>query len=192
MAQLDTARTRGFWHTVPGILTAVAAVITAVGGLLAVLLQLGIISGSPKPASVTGQGPQVTQSASAASSSHSAAPDSSVSGRSWSDAVAVWTTTDGKKITVPAHTMAFCINEGTGLLLDQSQNIAFEKMSKIEILSSDTALASPNGLARLHITLTSGEIVDGDITANCDFIGFPAAGRINLYPDHLKMIEFIR
>jgi hypothetical protein len=184
----DTARTRGFWRTAPGVLTAVAALITAVGGLLAVLLQLGIISASPKPAAVSSQG----QSAFAASSSHSATPDSSASGGSWSDAVAVWTTTEGKKITVPAHTMAFCINEGTGLLLDQSQNIAFEKMSKIEILSADTALASPNGVAKLHITLTSGEIVDGNITANCDFIGFPAAGRINLYPDHLKMIEFIR
>jgi hypothetical protein len=188
----DTARTRGFWRSVLGTLTAVAAAITAVGGLLAVLLQLGIIGGSPKAAPVSGQGPQATQSASAASSSHSAAANSSVSGGSWSDAIAVWTTTDGKKITVPAPTMAFCINEGTGLLLDQSQNIAFEKMSKIEILSADTALASPNGVARLHITLTSGESVDGKITANCDFIGFPAAGRINLYPDHLKMIEFVR
>jgi hypothetical protein len=188
----DTARNRGFWQTVPGMLTAVAAVITAVGGLLAVLLQLGIIGGSPKPAAVSGQGPQATQSASAASSSHSAATDSSVSGRSWSDADAVWTTTDGKKITVPARTMAFCINEGTGLFLDQSQNIAFEKMSKIEILSADTALASPNGVAKLHITLTSGDSVNGNITANCDFIGFPAAGRLSLYPDHLKLIEFIR
>jgi hypothetical protein len=188
----DTARTRGFWQTVPGILTAFAAVVTAVGGLLAVLLQLGIIGGSPKPAAVSGQGPQATESTSAGSSSPSAATGSSVSGRPWSDAVAVWTTTDGRKITVPAPTMAFCINEGTGLLLDQSQNIAFEKMSKIEILSADTALASPNGVAKLHITLISGESVDGNITANCDFIGFPAAGRINLYPDHLKMIEIIR
>jgi hypothetical protein len=40
--------------------------------------------------------------------------------------------------------------------------------------------------------LTSGEKLDGKIDAGCDFIGNPEAGRVNLYPDHLRKIEFIR
>ena len=34
---------KSFWSTIPGILTGIAAVVTAIGGLLAILFQAGII-----------------------------------------------------------------------------------------------------------------------------------------------------
>jgi hypothetical protein len=43
----DDTKTTGFWQTVPGILTALAAIITAVAGLLIALYQAGLLS-SPK------------------------------------------------------------------------------------------------------------------------------------------------
>lgn len=44
----DNAKPTGFWQTVPGILTAFAAIITAVAGLLLALYQAGLLS-SPTP-----------------------------------------------------------------------------------------------------------------------------------------------
>ena len=38
-----------FWETVPGILTGIAGVFTAVGGLITVLLTVGILSPAPEP-----------------------------------------------------------------------------------------------------------------------------------------------
>jgi hypothetical protein len=40
----DDARTVGFWRTVPGVLTAIAAVITAVAGLVVALNQAGVFA----------------------------------------------------------------------------------------------------------------------------------------------------
>ena len=50
-----------WWQTLPGMMTAGAAIITAVGGLLAILLQYGVIDpdGKPKPLP-DGPGPQTT------------------------------------------------------------------------------------------------------------------------------------
>jgi len=40
------ARHRNWWTTVPGVLTALAAIITATGGLIAVLVQAGLLGGA--------------------------------------------------------------------------------------------------------------------------------------------------
>ena len=44
---------QGWWHTLPGILTAIAAVVTAVGGLLVALKQVGFF----EPRVLGGQSP---------------------------------------------------------------------------------------------------------------------------------------
>ncbi|HBB98020.1 MAG TPA: hypothetical protein DC054_21770 [Blastocatellia bacterium] len=46
----DNTKTTGFWQTVPGILTAFAAIITAVAGLLLALYQAGFLGGAKSPA----------------------------------------------------------------------------------------------------------------------------------------------
>lgn len=40
----DNTKSSGFWQTVPGILTALAAIITAIAGLLIALYQAGLLS----------------------------------------------------------------------------------------------------------------------------------------------------
>lgn len=183
-------RAPGFWHTVPGVLTAIAAVITAIGGLLAVLLQLGVIGGADEE-----DRPQATSTSSssqeAAATASSASSAAAQPGKSWTDAVAVWRAKDGTMFRMPARTMGFCISSGAGLYVNQSQNVAFEKMTSIDIVRSDVAL-TPGGKATVRISLTSGEHIDGTIDAGCDFIGFPEAGRVNLFPDGLQKIEFVR
>ncbi|WP_026897648.1 hypothetical protein [Daejeonella oryzae] len=45
-------QTNGFWSTVPGIITAIATLITAVGGLLIILKSVGLFDSSPGAAAV--------------------------------------------------------------------------------------------------------------------------------------------
>ena len=45
----DDTKPSGFWQTVPGILTAVAAMITAIAGLLIALYQAGLLSPKSPP-----------------------------------------------------------------------------------------------------------------------------------------------
>ncbi len=67
---------KGWWQTLPGLLTAGAAIITAIGGLLVAIHQTGFFDRSPQP-------PAQTQSRPIADSSHpsgaeSAAPSAAV------------------------------------------------------------------------------------------------------------------
>ena len=48
MAEAD-GTARSWWGTMPGILTALAGTITALGGLVAVLSQSGLIGAKPAP-----------------------------------------------------------------------------------------------------------------------------------------------
>jgi hypothetical protein len=179
----DQPKQRGFWQSLPGVLTAVAALITAVGGILALLLQVGLIGGDDdtstrtQPATVQ---QQPTQS-----------PAGATGGSGWEKAEAVWTTTAGETIRMPARTMGFCINSGGGVFFNENQNIAFEKMVSIEVVRSDVAL-SFKGRADVRIKLLAGELLTGTIDAGCMFIGNPDRGRVESYPDRIKKIEFVR
>jgi hypothetical protein len=174
----------GFWRSAPGILTAVAAIITGLGGLLAIALQLGIIGGGDDPAGPAPTGGQTP-------SSGGSVPTSAAAGeKPWSQVEAVWTPKEGAQIRMPARTMGFCINSGGGLFLDKRQNVPFEKMKTIDIVRSDVAL-SPGGVADVRILLTSGATLTGTIDAGCDFIGNPDTGRVDIYPDRMRRIEFL-
>ena len=40
---------KSFWSTIPGIITAIATLITAIGGFLVVLNQVGVFGSKPEP-----------------------------------------------------------------------------------------------------------------------------------------------
>jgi serine/threonine-protein kinase len=184
----DGLGTHSFWKTLPGVLTAVAAVITAVGGTIAILLQAGIIGGidsSPR------QPAAVTRPTAVAAATTSASTASVPAGKPWADVQARITAKDGTTVLIRAETLRFCISAGAGINLNDSLDIAFEKMSLIEVLRSDVAL-SPGGKATLRVTLTSGTTKEGTIISGCDFFGQAEEGRYSLYPDKLHKIEFLR
>ncbi|HZZ21605.1 MAG TPA: hypothetical protein VFE60_03055 [Roseiarcus sp.] len=56
----EEAKVQNWWQTVPGTLTAIAAVITAMAGFLAVLAQTGIIGRTEAPKNAT-QRPLIRQ-----------------------------------------------------------------------------------------------------------------------------------
>ena len=49
------SKSQGWWHTLPGFLTAVAAILTAVAGLVVALHQTGFFDGKPPPSSQRGE-----------------------------------------------------------------------------------------------------------------------------------------
>lgn len=173
----------GFWKTAPGVITAVAAIITAIGGFIAVLFQIGVIGSAQK--AVAPSSPVV------AASTTTAGATGAPGGKAWRDVEATITDRNGKQTRTRAEAVRFCISTGAGINLDDSQDIAFEKMSAIEVLGSAAAL-SPGGRATLRVTLTSGATLEGTITSGCDFFAETEVGRYSLYPDQLRKIEFHR
>jgi hypothetical protein len=179
---------RGFWHSVPGVITGVAGIVTAIGGILAILFQLGVIGGSddgPSAAPPPGRASTATSTAAVATSEAPAAAGG------WANATAVMTANDGATYRSRASTFRYCVSAGAGVYFNNAQNIAFEKMTLLEVLRSDVAL-SPGGRADVRITLTDGSVLTGTIDAGCDFIMQAEAGRVNLYPDKVQKIEFQR
>lgn len=177
----------GFWKTAPGMITAVAAIITAIGGLIGVLIQTGVIGADRKDATPT----QTTQVRSAPPTAITTAAGVASEAKPWRDVEATITAGDGTQVKARADAVRFCFSGGAGVNLDDRQDIAFEKMSAIEVLRSDVAL-SAGGRATVRITLASGATREGTITSGCDFFAQTEEGRYSLYPDKLKKIEFQR
>ncbi|HET9118708.1 MAG TPA: hypothetical protein VFN75_11645 [Pseudonocardiaceae bacterium] len=168
-------------------MTALAAVITAIGGVIAVLLQAGIIGG----AQLAAPPPIPTQAKVGTPPTTSTSAGNVPEEKPWRDVEAVITAKDGTVTKMRAETVRFCISAGTGINLNDSQDIAFEKISRIDVLRSDVAL-SPGGKAALRVGLASGSTLEGTITSGCDFFGQTEVGRYSLYPDRLLTIEFLR
>jgi serine/threonine-protein kinase len=179
----DETTAKHWWQGLAGVVTAVAALLTAVGGMLAILFQYGVLGGADAPEDASGSG---------ASTSSAAGPDSPTSapaGKPWSEVAAVFTAQDGTRTTVRAATVRYCISAGAGLVLSTGQDVAFEKMRSVEVLRSDEQFA-PEGKADVVITLVGGQQVRGGIGSGCDLFGFNDAGRYSLYPQKLKRIDF--
>ncbi|HET6708254.1 hypothetical protein [Amycolatopsis sp.] len=175
-----------FWKTAPGVLTAVAAMITAVGGLLAVLFQVGVLGGAGKsPPAASGGNPT------SAAASSTAAGTAGQGGKPWNEATAVITPKVGDPVEAPAYSVQFCITTGTDIDLDDTLTVQFEQMAWLEVVRSDPLL-TPNGRATLKVRLTTGKELSGTITANCDFVAQTDVGRYSVYPDKLAKIEFRR
>jgi hypothetical protein len=178
-----------WWQTLPGMLTAGAAIITAVGGLLAILLQHGIIAGDGKPNAPSDvAGPQTTE-ATQPVRTPPAAPQSSA--ESPVDAKAVFTARDGGTTEVRAETVRYCSVVGETIKFGETQDVPLEKIQRIDIERSDDPFV-PNGKAVVVVIFTSGQVLRTTIPSNCDLFGFNELGRFSLYPHKLQRLEFLR
>ncbi len=54
---VEEAKSSSWWKTIPGILTTVTAMVTAVTGLIVALHQVGLLQGAKEPAKAAPQGP---------------------------------------------------------------------------------------------------------------------------------------
>jgi hypothetical protein len=195
---------QSWWHTLPGVITAIAALITAVGGLVAVLIQTGVIDTSrsatdPVPAdassSVTATSSASREPAAVDASSERApaAADASAGAlRPWAESEAALTDRNGVATVLRAETLSNCISVNHVLTLNGSQDIPFEKMRSFEVVRVDPD-GAPQANATVIIRLLDGRAIEGRIGVGCDAIfGYNDLGRFTISFRELKRVEFRR
>jgi hypothetical protein len=200
-----------WWQTLPGVLTALTATITAISGLVALLVQNGVFGhqsqaeakaknepippvASSAPATSTEAPARPTGSTSSASPpgtapNNTAATTVKASPRPWADAEAVLLKRDGSTVRVRASSFSNCISVNHEISLDNGQSIAFEKMAGFDVLQADDHNSS-TAKARLRLLLANGSEVSGTVEANCDLFGTNDIGRVTTYYDQLRGVRF--
>lgn len=186
----EEEKDRSWWQTLPGIITALAALITAVGGVLGLLLGTGVIGGSDEP-TTTQQEPRIQTTDSVGTKqerkTETTAATTAEAVEPWSDVEAVFHTTDGET-RVDADSLAYCLTNGHGLPLTNGQGIPFEKIRTMKVIRSDEQF-KPNGEADLELTFTDGTTMEGSVGSGCPFIGHNDLGRLEVYPQKVKLLE---
>jgi hypothetical protein len=207
----EDEKSRSWWLTMPGILTGIAAIVTAVGGLVGILYQNGAFGGkSASGASrtetqivgVPSASKDASQPARTETSSGSGAGSNTTTAnsntppadhlRTWADSEAIVTAKDGATTTVRAETLSSCISVQHSLTLSSGQEIPFEKMRSIEFLHVDPQF-TPNARAMTLITLLDRKTIKDNMPAGCgDITGYNDLGRFSIIFQNLKRVDFRR
>lgn len=196
-----------WWATVPGILTATAAVITAVTGLTAILSQSGVLGEKSKDF-VAEQGTAVRNAisppeapASKSKATADAQPANAVPGnappargvetgissgelRSVPFTGAILTLSDGSVIKLRGNIREYC-HAGASLFTRQGQTIEMNLMKRFDVLDWY------DQKGKVKISLTSGEVLTADIEA-CSVRGRNDLGDFEAGFDKIRSVEFVR
>ena len=185
-------KTSPFWTTLPGILTGVAALVTAITGLTLGLYQYGVL-GSKQDAvgkpTRSGTSPQGT---STAVSSGQMRPTDSVSDptkQGAQQATAVITAGDGRITTVFADNFRQTAQYDAQLHLLSGQAIAFDKIKSIEVVKVYAQHAE------IRIALVDDRVINASLGAGSSIYGFGGEnelGGFSITVDQLKRIVFRR
>ncbi|WP_336716419.1 hypothetical protein [Arthrobacter sp. USHLN218] len=183
---------KGFWHTAPGLITAIAALITALGGILGILVQNGVIgwendgqqlSATQEPAGAAGG-----EDGNRPEDAKSAPEQGGTSPVSWDRAEADLVRRDGTSTTVKASTVALACTTGS-LQFENGQQISLEKVRTIRFDAIYTDSASADGL----VTLLNGqELTDPIYTWNCPVWAQNKLGRVQIELEDIRLVKFNR
>ena len=185
----ESRKSTSWWQTLPGFLTALATILTAITGLAALLFQNGVFGGKGDVAVRAQPSPQHYASSVQASERTSPVASRAEPTKSWSDATAVVANQDGTTTRLRAASLSNCISVAHDIQLEAGQSIPFEKMSGIEVLQADDH-TSPSPKAKLEVKLLDGTVVSGTVEANCDLFGYNSLGRFATYYDRIRSIHF--
>jgi hypothetical protein len=178
-------RPTGFWQTLPGILTAIGAVLTAVTGLLVALHQIGVLKSRPSQADVA----VVRQAGGARIDGRRDSQPVVAGAPAWSQTKAVLTLIDGDPIELDAPTLSNCISVAHDIDLESGAAIEFQSMRRMEIISANPPTA-PNARAQVRITLRDDSVLEGNMPANCDIFGYRGEVRFAKFPNQIQRIDF--
>ena len=181
---------KSFWHTVPGLITAVAALITALTGLGAFLVHNGIIGGASEagtPAVVAS-----TPNGGESNPSRSDAPPTATTDASalipWPKATATLVRKDGSSATVKAPTVGLACGTEE-LQFENGQRVRLDLVRSIEF----DAIYVENSSADGTVTLLDGrKLTDPIHTWNCPIMGTNDLGRLEIQLRDIKRIDFDR
>lgn len=186
---------KGFWHTLPGLITACAAFVTAVAGLVSILLQAGVVGGDG-PERLAGEA-QAAASASALSDEESVSAAPRASGAQptdgtgripWERATATLVRRDGTTASVKATTVGFACTTET-LTFENGQEISLELVRSVRFDAVYTDDSSATG----RVTLLDGrEIAEPVHTWNCPVQGTTELGPVTIPLDDFARVDFDR
>lgn len=190
VAMAETAK--GFWHTAPGVITAVAALVTAVGGLLGVLVQNDVIewgrdsqqsSTTPEATNTPGGergGPAGPKTTTPSTDTKDYLP--------WTQATADLVRQDGTRTTVKAATVGLACDTET-LAFENGQEISLEIVRSIQFEAIYTENSSADGKVEL---LDGRELTDPIHTWNCPVMAQNELGPVEIKHENMHRIEFHR
>jgi len=171
---------QNFWTTLPGILTGLAAVLTAGTGLfLALSHPRDAASQSERPAAPILSGATPASSAQPAASPSTAAPVAAVK-----ESVTV-TSRNGEVTHLAMKTFRHSVG-GKSIELTSGQTVPFEKIRSIDFENVS------NSEAPVHVTLTDGRVLEGSVSTNNIFEGENDIGPFSIYMTNVKQVAFQR
>lgn len=181
----ETGTEKGFWHTAPGMITAVAALITALGGVLGILVQNDIIGGDASRE--VGDAPQVAADDRPPQSSQAPATGTPEH-VPWAEATATLLRQDGTTATVKAPTVSLAC--GTEILtFENGQRVNLDLVRSIEF----SAIYTENSSADAVVTMLDGRALTDPIhTWNCPVGGSNELGPLTVELEDIKRIDFDR
>jgi hypothetical protein len=183
--------TKSFWQTAPGVITAVAALITALGGVLGLLVQndvIGAKSGdraSETAAVATPVGEASDQGPSGAAPTESGRTASLVP---WLRASAALVRRDETSAIVKASTVGMACDTQQ-LAFQDGQRIGLELVRRIQFVAIYSETASADAV----VTLLDGrQLKNAVLTRNCPITGRNELGSVNVNLADIKRIDFRR
>lgn len=186
---------KGFWHTAPGLITAFAALVTALGGVLGILIQSGLVGGGDRAAV---DDPGATDTVSAASPSGpgdegpetnaGAPPTATESLVPWDEATATLTRRDGSTTEVKASTV-YLACEQEQLAWKNGQKTHLDRVRTVEYQTVYLEDGSADGI----VTLLDGRrITDTIHTWNCPVMASNDLGQVQVPLDEVARLDFDR
>ena len=204
----DDKEKPSFWTTLPGILTGVAALVTAIGGLILGLHQIRSsgpeqsrvenVSQESRAAKVPKQESLTSQPQGAGSTPDSSQLSKAGAPSQPSDASLQAPVQKGSGNGIPPTAVQITKTDGNVLwsfedkfiwgsvnfAFDSGQLIPWSKIKTIEVLNSD------DDKKRVRATLTNGKIVEGTSHYNYDVYGKNDLGEIEVNNQEVKRITF--
>jgi hypothetical protein len=180
---------KSFWRTAPGIITAVATLITAIGGVLGILIQNGVVRGAgEEPTRRVAPPPAGLGTADAPEVNSRQKPTDASTVTPWTKATATLVRKDGTTGTVSAPTVGVaCATER--LTFKNGQRISLDQVRSIRFDAIYLESSSANGV----VTLLDGrELTDPIDTWNCPVTGTNELGPLEIQLKDIRRIDFHR
>jgi hypothetical protein len=177
---------KNFWHTTTGMITAIAALITALGGVLGILVQNDIIGGASDDTRTEAASGRDANSQ--ASSEVAPGPSEMPALIPWDRATAALVRKDGTSVTVKAATVGLaCATEQ--LAFKNGQRLSLQRVRSVQFDAIYTENQSADGV----VTLMDGRTLTDPIhTWNCPITGTSELGSVVITLENIKRIDFHR
>jgi hypothetical protein len=175
----ESEKKQSFWMTLPGFLTGIAAVLTAVTGLLVVMYPHGFAG--PKDRPPVGSATEPAQAASSAAGVAGASAAPAARQRS----TVLVTAKDGTETRVSLNSFRDSYS-GEAVQLKNGQSIPFDKIRSVDFLEVHEYEQD------VRVTLMDGRALDGAIMSGEQMTGDTDIGPFSISVKSLKRILFER